>query len=111
MRATALALLLACAPRGRGAPCDSGAPVSWEGFGQGFFTTYCRSCHSSGLSERYGAPEGVNLDTEAEVLAQEARIRARVLTDGDMPPGGGVLPGDLDLLERYLDCATADQGG
>ncbi len=105
-----LVLLSACAgdgdSGGDGSACDSGEPVGWVSFADGFFATYCRSCHAVGLRERYGAPEGVDFDTEAEVRAQEARIRARALTAGDMPPGGGVVEEDLALLTRYLDCGT-----
>lgn len=102
----ALALLGGCADEGAEPSCDSGEAVDWGGFADGFFATYCRSCHSAGLSERYGAPEGVDFDTEAEVLAQAERIRARALDEGDMPPGGGVVTGDLALLTRYLDCVA-----
>ena len=100
------ALLLACGRDSNPGACDSGELVTWEGFAEGFFTTYCRSCHSAGLSERYGAPEGVNFDTEAEVWDQEERVRSRLLEAGDMPPGGGVVAGDLELIERYLDCGA-----
>ena len=104
MRSLAFLLLIGCAEAERGDTCDSGGAVSWEGFADGFFATYCRSCHSVGLSERYGAPEGVDFDTEEQALAQAARVRARVLEDGDMPPGGGAVEGDLVLLERWLAC-------
>lgn len=102
------------------AAADSGAPgdpgetwdctpdptVTWGGFADGFFATYCRSCHSADTPDRRGAPEGVDFDTRAATLAWSGRVRARVLDDGTMPLGGGVIDDDLVLLEGWL-CAQA----
>lgn len=83
----------------------SGAPtLSWDGWGDGFFTTYCRACHSATTPDRHGAPEGIDFDTEDQVRTGKELIRASVLTNGTMPVGGGVLPDELTLLEIYLDC-------
>jgi hypothetical protein len=83
-------------------PAAIDASLSWSGWADGFFATYCRSCHSASTPDRRGAPEGVDFDHEAEVGAQVARVRARVLEQGDMPAGGGVVQDDLWLLDRYL---------
>ncbi len=104
MIALLLLLLPACGDDPKPGTCDSAERVTWDGFGDGFFATYCRSCHSAALTDRYGAPEGVDFDTEAEVRAQEDRVRARLLDAEDMPPGGGVVPDDLELITRWLDC-------
>lgn len=84
--------------------CADAPQVTWESFGQGFFENYCRSCHSSTAQNRYGAPEGLDFDTEAQVQQYESLVRATVLEDASMPVGGGVFVDDLTLLEIYLDC-------
>lgn len=86
------------------APCDSAPVISWSGWAQGFFRGYCTSCHSVATPDRWGAPEGLNFDTEDEVQGLAAQIRSAVLDRQTMPIGGGVLQDDLELLEVYLDC-------
>ncbi|MFN7146608.1 MAG: hypothetical protein ACK4YP_22735 [Myxococcota bacterium] len=100
-------LLLACA----GAPADTAAAetgcvtsATWQNFGDGFFASYCRACHSATTPERYGAPVGIDFDTEEQVRVLESSVRHTVLDAGTMPPGGGLLPDDLALLEAWLDC-------
>ncbi len=80
--------------------------VTWDGFADGFFRSYCNGCHAAGAPDRVGAPPGVSFDDASEALRWEARIRARVLVDGDMPPAGGVPEADRTLLSAYFDCAT-----
>jgi len=104
-----MSLLFACAAptvddSASSAVCDTGPAPTWESFGDGFFRTYCRSCHSASTPTRSGAPESSNFDTEVEVRAQAARVRARVLEEGTMPVGGGVSEDDLILLDRLLAC-------
>ena len=74
--------------------CADAHDVDWYSFGDGYFRTYCRSCHSAEVPHRYGAPETVNFDSEADVRVQAAAIRRVVLVDGTMPVGGGVLDFD-----------------
>lgn len=103
-----LAALAGCTgvvPADSGPACDSGINVTWNNFGEGFFTTYCQSCHSSTTPDRRDAPKRANFDTEAQVGSYVDEVRARVLEDETMPVGGGVDPDDLVLLDRYLDCA------
>lgn len=106
-----LALLFACAGE---APVDSGpdtagtCDVTWENWAEDFFTTYCDACHSARTPNRHGAPETSTFDTEAEAVAQIARIRARVLEEETMPLGGGVFEEDLILLRRWVDCVDPD---
>jgi uncharacterized membrane protein len=89
--------------------CESSPDVDWTGFAHGFVTTYCVSCHSVNNTERrYGAPEGLDFDTEADVYASAARIRVRTLDEETMPPGGGVFADDLELLDIYLTCALGE---
>ena len=88
---------------------DTGSPeldcsVNWDGWTDGFFATYCRSCHSVTTAARYGAPEGVDFDTRDDVIRWAERIRIRVLEQETMPLGGGVIPSDLEPLDRWLHC-------
>jgi hypothetical protein len=85
-------------------PCAAEVDVTWSGWTQGFFRSYCTSCHSVTTPERWGAPEGLNFDTEADVTSRVAQIRSAVLDRQSMPVGGGVIGDDLQLLEIYLDC-------
>ncbi len=101
-----IALLLACTTEAPPSPVACEASVTWDGFAHGFFLTYCNACHSQANPDnRYGAPLGIDFDSEALVYAQATRVRARVLDDQTMPLGGGVTPDDLVLLDRYLSCS------
>lgn len=107
-----LALILACDPAEDSADpiCDGAETVTWESQAHAFMTTYCVSCHSVYNTEaRYGAPEGVDFDTEADVVRQKARVIARVIEEESMPVGGGVYDADLYLLDVYLSCTLADR--
>ena len=114
-----LLLLLACSDKAAeetGALVDTGgdtavdgdcvdAPaVTWQSWGEGFFTTWCQPCHSATTPERNGAPEGVDFDSEADLLYWSASVRRTVLEDGSMPVGGGLSADDAALLEALLDC-------
>ena len=107
------ALLLSCAANPQDSDsgvlrdtsdCPTDPTLSWQSWGHGFFLTYCNSCHANASQERHGAPPGVVFDSPELVQSQAARVRVRVLDQGDMPLGGGVSQDDLFLLERYL-CA------
>ena len=78
--------------------------TSWLNTGRPFFRTYCTSCHAEDATERFGAPEGVDFDSEQDVQDYEERIYIRVLDEGTMPLGGGIPEEDLELLEIYLEC-------
>lgn len=87
-------------------PCADAHDVDWYSFGDPFFATYCRGCHSATAPYRYGAPEAVNFDTEEDARTYVEEVRRTVLQDGTMPVGGGVLDDDLTLLAEYLDCGV-----
>lgn len=95
-------LLLAC--RGGSDTGASDCAVTWDGWADGFFATYCQSCHAAESPERNGAPEGSNLESEADIVSWADRIAVRVLEEGTMPIGGGIPADELILLERYLEC-------
>ena len=87
-------------------PC---ADLSWETAGAPFSRTWCATCHSSALSgaARAGAPEGVNLESEAQVLALADRVRARALVESPTMPPVGVPPeAERVWFEAWLDCAA-----
>ncbi|MBX2800991.1 MAG: hypothetical protein KTR31_25150 [Myxococcales bacterium] len=81
------------------------AAQSWETFGQGFLTSQCQGCHASAAVDRFGAPEDVAFDTEADALDWADRILARATgPDADMPPAGGPSEQDRERLRRWLLC-------
>jgi uncharacterized membrane protein len=84
--------------------CEEGYDLSWDNFGHGFFLTYCTSCHSADSPNRFGAPEGIDFDTEEQVLAWRDRLHVVVLEEESMPLGGGVFDDDLYLFEIYMEC-------
>ncbi|MEC7947859.1 MAG: hypothetical protein VX265_09850 [Myxococcota bacterium] len=91
--------------------CTGVPALSWSAWGDGFFATYCRSCHAVSAPDRHGAPAGVDFDTEADVDGWRSRVRARTLELGTMPLGGGVPLADLDALDAYLRCGIGSAGG
>jgi uncharacterized membrane protein len=88
--------------------CDRAPALDWTNYAEGFFDKSCNGCHSSQLTGavRSGAPEGVDFDTEAAAIQQADRVRARVLGDQTMPPGGGLTAEELFLLDEWLTCAV-----
>ena len=85
--------------------CDQG----WDEWANGFFTTYCRSCHSATSANRHDAPEGVNFDTLDDTLALLNRVQTRVIEDQTMPVGGGVPADALIRLDDWLRCQGVAQ--
>jgi cytochrome c553 len=106
----ALVLLMACAPE-PAATCvvDSGGwRPTWSNFGESWFVTWCASCHAADAPQRFGAPEALVFDTEAQVKNSLSIIRSSVLGGSPtMPVGGGLPEEDRQALERYLDCLEA----
>lgn len=102
-----LFLIMACAGDGPDTAydCSSAPDVTWDGWGRGFFITYCGACHSETSTNRNGAPTNQVFDTWAEVLEREEDIRRTVLIEGSMPVGGGVYDEDLYQLEVLLSCS------
>jgi cytochrome c5 len=117
----ALALILGCGPEAArekaNAPAESGPPAedsaeacespeTWATIGQPFLLTYCTACHSSHLSgeARYGAPEGVDLDSLAGARSWLPRVQARALDLEDMPPGDGPSTEERERLAAWIAC-------
>lgn len=71
--------------------------------------TWCTSCHSSRLTgeDRFGAPQGVNLDTLAEVRAGAEGVSRRSLSaSADMPPRGGVPTAEREAVAAWFACGA-----
>lgn len=89
--------------------CSEGL-YNYTTVGQPFMLTWCTSCHHSDLQieDRQGAPPSVNLENYTDVIAQLARIEARVLTDPiTMPPAGGPTSKELDRLAIWIACGAS----
>ena len=55
-------------------------------------------------SDRLGAPEGIDFDTEEDLITWRDSVERVVLENQTMPVGGGVYEEDLLLLEMLLSC-------
>jgi uncharacterized membrane protein len=84
--------------------CEQGYDLNWDNFGHGFMLTYCNSCHSVDSPNRFGAPEGIDFDTEEQLVEMRTRVEFVVIEDETMPLGGGVFDDDLYLFEIYMEC-------
>ncbi len=88
---------------------DSGicaTPITWASDGEGLVTQWCQPCHSVNALNRHGAPEAINFDAEAEVLALRARLLVVVLGEpATMPPSMPLPERDRALFEAWLTCA------
>lgn len=98
-----------------GAPCPDGSTLTYESFGQNFFTTYCIRCHSVanvGSIARNGAPEDVNFDTIELIrpLARRIDFMAAIgpNREGRIMPLNGLRPSDAERedLGRWLACGA-----
>ncbi len=83
---------------------EQDSALGWDAWADGFFSTYCRACHSVDTPDRRGAPPGVDFGTPEEVEGYREAICRVVLEDETMPVGGGVVEEDRLLLELYLGC-------
>jgi hypothetical protein len=87
-------------------PCDG---LDWHRVGEPFVTTWCTTCHAPGLTgpSRFGAPDGLDLDTLDAVRTWEARIRAvAVGDDATMPPASPAPAAERARFEAWLDCGA-----
>lgn len=86
--------------------CDATTPlVTWETFGEGFVTTHCKGCHASTAIDRQGAPAVVILDTREDALDWKSAILYNAASlEPSMPPNGGPVDEDRQLLSIWLTC-------
>lgn len=81
-------------PTGTACP-EEGTELTYEDFGENFFSTYCLGCHSEQLegADRGGAPSDYNFDT-VELIRQHAEHIDETTAVGPdasnsyMPPAG-----------------------
>lgn len=104
-----LALGLACdttepAPAPPAEDCEPSADFTWGTFGAGFFAGRCSGCHGSGAPNRYGAPDAVVFDDEADVWTHRDAVLASVVERGSMPPAGGLTDTEITRLQAWLAC-------
>ena len=99
-------LLLSCSTKhtDTALSCEDAAALEWNYWANGFFRTYCLSCHSAQSTERFGAPPGINFDSQEDVELLADLIYESVILEQRMPEGGGVDPTELQRLEGYLRC-------
>lgn len=89
--------------------CPNGTSLSWSRFGRAYIRKYCASCHSGTLSggSRLGAPDDVNFDSAADVLAHRVTILGVAAPDnGTMPPAVPVPAGERALFREWLNCGA-----
>jgi hypothetical protein len=92
---------------GRACPTDS--TLTYESFGEPFFTSWCTGCHSSAATgdTRRNAPAGIDFDTLDGIRANAARIYARAADDSaTMPPAGGPSHALRHELGDWLACGA-----
>ncbi len=84
--------------------CDLPVGFDWSSWGRPFFRTWCSGCHGADAPERYGAPDWLVFDTEAQVYNHRALIRSSVLERQSMPLGGGLPEQEAESLDLFLRC-------
>ena len=97
-----------------GAKCPDGSTLTYKNFADGFFSSYCRSCHSAKVkgTARMMAPDDHNFDTleEIELLAEhidQVAAAGPSNTNQKMPPATAkAKPSDDDRrkLGEWLAC-------
>ncbi len=88
--------------------CQDQPVVTYDNHGKGFMIENCQACHASTAPNRYGAPDAVTFDNEAECWDWRDRILIRTIDIEDMPPQGGVEADDRLLTEIWLRCDSPD---
>ncbi len=89
-----------------GISCLRDPPLTYENFGGPLMDRHCNSCHSvySREGQRAGAPPDVNFDHWEDVLGWADRIYARTVEDENMPPAGGMVSSERELVGEWMRC-------
>jgi hypothetical protein len=96
-----------------GSRCPSSSTLTYEGWAQGFFASYCTRCHSSTLvtaSERHGATPHANWDDLDTIRVYKVEIDEYAAGGPDvvnrvMPPSDPVPPDEERIkLGEWLAC-------
>ena len=112
-----LCLATACTTNApTGSSCPTANAPNYDNFARPFFATYCAGCHSVQATDRHGAPDTQNYDSEDDI-----RLRARDIdlnaalgpdaANATMPDLGGPVahePSDAEReqLGKYLACLS-----
>ncbi len=109
-----LVVVAACTSTQSGATCPTANAPTYDAFARPFFATYCTGCHSASVVSRYGAPPGLDFDTEDEIRRHAGEIDAEAAagpdaTNTDMPDMTGPVrmqPTDAERqqLGQFLAC-------
>lgn len=90
-------------------PCPTGGTtLTYQNFGQGFFSANCDHCHSAQSGNREGAPDAYAFDSLAQILEHTERIFARSAGPNDSMPIGPDDPPreERDKLAEWLACGA-----
>jgi uncharacterized membrane protein len=102
---------------GEGIPITSSClrrpPLNYVNTGEGLVERHCRSCHGRFQigPQRSQAPVGVDFDDEADVLYFAQEIYQAAVVDQTMPPAGGMLESERQLLDEWLRCDVLPRAG
>jgi hypothetical protein len=85
-------------------------PADCDATGSQLIDTHCLGCHTKARvgGERGGAPEGLDFDTEADVLRHRDAIREAAIERQSMPPGRPFSTCERETLAAHL--RTLDGG-
>lgn len=103
-----------CSGGGSGATCPSDSALTYQNFGQDFFSRYCTTCHASSLNgaSRLSAPVDVDFDAQALIQRQLAAIDETAAAGPDAVntamPNAGVRPTEAERrqLGEWLACGA-----
>jgi uncharacterized membrane protein len=87
---------------------EGGTDLTYENFGQAFFTVHCSECHAAVIMDRQGAPPAYVFDTHEQITAHMDRIFVRSAGDNaSMPPGPDDPPEEeRAALAEWLACGA-----
>lgn len=87
---------------------DGGTTLTYDNFGQQFFTSWCNRCHSAAAGQRHGAPITFVFNTLARVREHKSRIFERAAADNHSMPPDSVRPSrkEREKLAVWLACGA-----
>jgi uncharacterized membrane protein len=85
---------------------DVGTDLTYDNFGQAFFSAHCNECHAAVVKDRQGAPPSFVFDTREQIVDHIDRIFVRSAGDNtSMPPGPDDPPEEeRAALAEWLAC-------
>lgn len=93
--------------------CQRRPALNYENIGEGLIERHCRSCHGRFQTgpQRSRAPIGVDFDDEADVIEFANAIFETAVLEQSMPPAGGMLEVERELLNEWLRCDVLPRAG